>query len=203
MFFQRVPFVKEVVKGMARRLKVDYRVRVDMGRSTAFMASASSHGIYVKEPCLIDEVVSILTGYGSHIRWVRRREEVFWGPYVSRAPEVLLCPRYERGCKLAYGALIGREVADLVRPTGGHYDIGVLVVRLKNGPELRDGLRVPNYVVGPLVMALLGVPLPHDHDAGPHLRAMGLEEPGRRNYLARWRVAKGVSRLRVRRPPGP
>jgi len=54
-----------------------------------------------------------------------------------------------------------------------------------------------------LVMALLGVPLPHDHDAGPHLRAMGLKEPGRRNYLARWRVARDVSRLRVKKPSGP
>ncbi|RLI07021.1 hypothetical protein DRO32_04585 [Candidatus Bathyarchaeota archaeon] len=203
MFFQRVPFIKEVVKSIARGLKVDYGVRVDISRSTAFMASASSYGIYVKEPCLIDEVVSILTGYGSHIRWVRRREEVFWGPYVDRAPEVLLCPRYERGCKLAHGGLIGRETAELVRPTGGHHDVGVLVVRLKGGPELHDGLRVPNYVVGPLVMALLGVPLPHDHDAGPHLRAMGLKEPGRRNYLARWRVARDVSRLRVKKPSGP
>lgn len=203
---RRMPVLRNVVRSAASRLGLDYRVMIDMGRSAAFMPSSTSHGIYVRERGLRGRVMALLRSYRYCLAWVKPREEVFWGPYVGRAPDIMVCPHYDRGYKLSQGRLVGEDVVRLEKPAGGHHPVGVLLVKTDFHLEERLS-ELLNYVVAPLAMALLGVPLPHDTDALGHLRALGLDVEelglGFRNYLSRWLVIRRLKKLRARLPESP
>ncbi len=100
---------------------------------------------------------------------VRRGEEMFHGPHMDDAPDLVFCPRN------TYDRFISGFANDpLVRPAqrreesyveyGYHTRKGILIVA---GPGIRAGARIEGariYDIAPTVLHLLGLPVPLDMD---------------------------------------
>ena len=117
-------------------------------------------------------------------RAVHRREEIYRGPFLDRAADLVLIwsdvPLKGLHCELD-----GRDITvdqphdDQDLPwTGGHRDLGILIVR---GPGIRQGVELPICHlcdITPTLLYLFGQPVPRDLD-GRVLTEM-FEENGRR-----------------------
>jgi predicted AlkP superfamily phosphohydrolase/phosphomutase len=170
---------------------------VDLLNSRAFLESHSSFGVSVKDATDVDKVKELLSRVDG-IEWVKRREELYSGPYLNRSNELLVKPKFDEGYTLAainiYGSthIYGRYT--------GHHPDGVLVVD-SDIPDKRlvDGIdRLENYVVAPLVMWLMDQPLPSDTDALPMLKKITGEENFRfrADYVSKWRLIKRLAAMR-------
>ncbi len=173
---------------------VEYQV--DLASSEAFFPSHWSLGVYVRNPLLVDDIIRILKGVEG-IKWVLPREKVYWGPYVCRAPHVVFCPDYDRGYLQADNKVLG--VTHMRGIYKDHHPQGVLAVKAPE-LELRDEIKVPNYVVSPLVMLMLGVPLPSSTDAIGILTKIAPEVIKKAkfiDYIPRWKLMKRVALFRT------
>jgi predicted AlkP superfamily phosphohydrolase/phosphomutase len=99
------------------------------------------------------------------IEKVYRREEIYTGPHLDKAPDLFCMPR-----NLRYNAfgllqfLSHRWLEPTFDRTGGHRMDGVLVLR---GPGVRSGYRLDSANIvdlTPTILALMGVPIPPDMD---------------------------------------
>ncbi len=114
---------------------------------------------------------------------VLRREEIYTGPYLERAPDLILRPR--EPSDIFFGlADFGhrRTVATVYRYSGMHRDYGLLIL---NGPGVRPGAQLEGAVIqdiAPTVLHTMGLPVPTDMDgrmlaeafAGGYLEAFPL-----------------------------
>lgn len=166
---------------------------VDIRASDALLEYTSS-GIYVFNEELIPKIIEGLRSFDC-IRWVGRREEVYWGPYVGRAPEIIVRPNYEEGCFFSSSRVLGRPVVRLDKPIAQHGPRGVFMVKAPFEKRVEEGSRLPPYAVAPLVMGLLGLPFPESADIAFDelpLRVEGVRDTF--NYLGRWRLYRRTLR---------
>ncbi|MFW6116620.1 MAG: alkaline phosphatase family protein [bacterium] len=89
-----------------------------------------------------------------------RREELYHGPYVGRAPEIIfeLAPGYN----ITNNLWAGRPITPRARIRGCHSREGVLIA---SGPDIRRGVQfegvMPSlYDIAPTVLHYLGLPIP-------------------------------------------
>jgi predicted AlkP superfamily phosphohydrolase/phosphomutase len=101
------------------------------------------------------------------IAWVRPREEVYAGPHVEHAPDILigLQPSFDGGADL-YEIVTPIPAGWLQSISGYHTMTGILVV---SGPGFRAGPLLPLEQpalqdITPTVLHLLGLPVPGDMD---------------------------------------
>ncbi len=95
------------------------------------------------------------------IRRVVRREEVYHGPYLADAPDLLVCPApgYRASWATGLGGVPGAVFEDNTRRWGGDHIVdpalvpGVLFV---SGPF--DGARASMLDLGPTILAAFGIP---------------------------------------------
>lgn len=95
---------------------------------------------------------------------VMKREDVYWGPYVKLAPDVLFVPNMGAGYMYIHSEDLHTNIVDRKQKFGWHSLDGVL---LAYGKDVQSGmnLRVMNtYDVVPTVLHYFGLPLPHDTD---------------------------------------
>ena len=96
------------------------------------------------------------------------REEVYHGPYLEEAPDLILLPAREED--VFYGLAdfgANRLVQPMYRYSGMHRDFGLIVM---SGPQVRPGARLTNAAIvdlAPTVLHALGVPIPEDMDGRP------------------------------------
>ncbi len=96
---------------------------------------------------------------------VLRREEVYSGPFLDRAPDLILRPR--EPSDIFFGlADFGhrRTVATVYRYSGMHRDYGLLIM---NGPGVRRGEEIGGAAIqdiAPTVLHTMGLPVPSDMD---------------------------------------
>ena len=96
---------------------------------------------------------------------VLRREEVYHGPFLDRAPDLILRPR--EPSDIFFGlADFGhrRTVATVYRYSGMHRDEGMLIM---HGPGVRVGATIERaaiYDLAPTVLHTMGLPVPDDMD---------------------------------------
>ena len=168
---------------------------IDWSRTRAFGATADLDGVYInvsgREPrgivepgeeyedvrdALIRTLVEIRDpDTGQHmVVWARRREEVFHGPFVERAPDIMYMTsgnRYPESGRLdaapAIGALGGRA--------GGHRLEGIFVLA---GPAARachslGECRIVD--VAPTLLHVIGLPIADDLDGRVLLTALNDE----------------------------
>jgi len=192
------PF-RKIIKKTYRKVTgklLSVELDVDLDGSEAFFVSGWSNGIYVKNKKNIFEIISILENVKG-IKWVKPREDAYKGPYVSEAPHILVCPDYEKGYVLSDNKVIGRFYS--VGTYKDHHPHGVLTIY---SPSLNiDDKKqkiVPNYVVAPLIMHMLGVSLPRSTDAIPVLRKLLGEsyDFSFRDYVSKWKIVKRLTRIK-------
>jgi predicted AlkP superfamily phosphohydrolase/phosphomutase len=105
--------------------------------------------------------------------WARRREEVYAGPYLEEAPDVvaLLRPRFKGTSGL--GAIFEPVPRPLLETYSGvHAMDGIFAIA---GPGVRSGVTLgtrPIVDVAPTLLAVLGVPVPDDLDGVPMHEAL-------------------------------
>lgn len=170
------------VWGLRRRLKLSQAraavatleglsVIPDLPRSKAWFSHGLDPGICLspearQDPSLVSDLMARLRnarpepGAPPYFERVQRREEVFSGPYVTDAPEIVL--------QLADGYVatpdvLGGEGWSMAREgqvTGFHRPEGILVLA---GPGVREGVSldaVPMVAVLPTLLAGIGLPVP-------------------------------------------
>jgi len=188
-------FIKKTYKKVTGK-QLSVELDVDLDSSNAFYVSGWSNGIYVKKESLIPEIINLFKKVKG-LKWVKPREEVYNGSYVSKAPHIIVCPDYEHGYLLSSNRVIGRPYS--IGMYKDHHPHGVLSIF---SPSLKNINRkqkiVPNYVVAPLIMFMLGVPLPHSTDATLVLKNL-LDKNisfSFKNYVSKWKIAKRIAKIK-------
>jgi predicted AlkP superfamily phosphohydrolase/phosphomutase len=96
---------------------------------------------------------------------VLRREEVYSGPYLDRAPDLILRPREPSDIFFGLADFGHRDtVSTVYRYSGMHRDYGMLIM---SGPGIRPGGRIEGASIqdiAPTVLHTMGLPVPADMD---------------------------------------
>jgi predicted AlkP superfamily phosphohydrolase/phosphomutase len=169
-------------------------VAIDWERTRAYLYSSDTRGIHVnlegRQPqgvvkeseyeSLRDEIVEKLLalrfpGTGEPVfDRVLRREEVYEGPYVSSAPDILTVPERDR-YRIVSKVAGDRSFRTHRVPGGYHRGPGLLLVR---GPGVRKGEEIVGAEITdvlPTVLFAAGLPIPERAD-GKVLRDLFTEE---------------------------
>jgi len=201
LYHQSLKPLRKLLKKLYKLFKGEapkFIIGIDMNNSKAFMGTRYSHGVYVKNPEDIPAIIDLLKNTEG-IKWAKRREEVYWGPYVDRAAPVIVRPDYDKGYFLALNRVYGR--VHLRVDAGDHHPDGVFMLY---APSLQiDNAwprKLPVYFVTPLIMYLLGVPLSSATDSIHLLRKIYQDSNIKLtdNYLERWGIVKKATILRRR-----
>jgi len=189
--FARDIFVKLSLKF---HFKTYYR-EPDFKRSTAFMHSASSFGVYVKKKSIIQRVSNILSNHEG-IKWVKRPDQLYQGPYLSRAPDLFIMPDIDHGFKLASSRIHGVEYVAMNEFE--HHPEGILSIYCPEIDLAKTIKEVPAWTVTQLALVTLGVPVSNLSDDIEILRKIINTDIGirRRNYIGKWRLLKNTLYLK-------
>jgi len=99
---------------------------------------------------------------------VLRREDVYHGPHVEHAPDLILIPSDPRDIFFGLADFGSNRVVDTVyRYSGMHRDHGML---LMSGPQIAAGAPVEDASIAdltPTLLHLMGQPIPDDMDGRP------------------------------------
>ena len=185
--------LKKLIKKVYRSITgVELRGRYyypDPEKSIAFMPSRTSFGVYVRERSLIPEVIRILRS-SDYFSGVWRREEIYRGPYVEDAPNIIIIPDFEKGFYLGFDPII--PMVKVATTNYNHHPEGVILLYGRDTPRgwLTESAAAED--VAPTILSLLGLPLPADMDGRPLVKPKNKE---RFNYLGRWRMVKRCQKL--------
>jgi len=107
---------------------------------------------------------------------VLRREDIYSGPYLDRAPDLILRPKEPSDIFFGLADFGHREtVASVYRYSGMHRDYGMLIM---HGPGIRGGATVEGASIqdiAPTVLHTMGLPVPTDMDGKVLARAFAEE----------------------------
>ncbi len=96
---------------------------------------------------------------------VLRREEIYTGPYLDQAPDLILRPKEPSDIFFGLADFGHRAtVSTVYRYSGMHRDYGMLVM---SGPGIRPGAEIEGAVIqdiAPTVLHVMGLPVPSDMD---------------------------------------
>jgi predicted AlkP superfamily phosphohydrolase/phosphomutase len=96
---------------------------------------------------------------------VLRREDIYSGPYLERAPDLILRPREPSDIFFGLADFGHRDtVSTVYRYSGMHRDDGMLIM---SGPGIRPGGRIEGASIidmAPTILHLMGLPVPTDMD---------------------------------------
>lgn len=158
--------------------------RIDVDASAAYCPSGPGLRIVcsdVDRDHFMEKLSSLSDPDGQQVfEWIRRAEDVYDGPAVNAAPDVIAYPR-----EMAYyiSATMTADVFAKSRYAYNHMQDGIFLGR---GPDIRpvdEHLEVDINDVAPTVLSLIGVELDVDFDGSP-IEAMldGVEIPEERAY---------------------
>ncbi len=172
------------------------RTFVDKFSSKAFYISKWNLGVHVNDFNALPKILELLNSVKG-ILWAKRRDEVYWGPYVKRAPHIIIRPWFEGGYLQA-----DNKVKGVIYEEGlfkDHHPDGVFTVKTSS-LKLLDHIEISNYVVTPLIMCLMNVPLSNITDGIEILEKLFIEEKPKitfKNYIPKWKVLKKLVKVRV------
>jgi len=141
---------------------------------------------YVK-PGIENTVVNILKKV--NLLKVYRSYEVYKGPYVSHAPDILVEP-------IDYSYLLLTEkkehvVTEIKKEVSNHHPHGIFIA---TDFECNKCKILETYDVVPIVLYLMGLPIPSDSDS----KLLWLKEkPKRYRYLMKWNLAKSLKKKQL------
>jgi len=143
---------------------------VDWGESSCI---SIRNTIYVLDRRAVDlselkgELLGLRDDRGERVvEAVYEKSEVYRGPYLEDAPDLVVLPR--EGFTVQDNPLASEVVGGLGEGSwkADHTIRGLLLIK-GEGVEGRGGLRVSIYSVAPTVMELLGIPVPENLDGEP------------------------------------
>ena len=121
---------------------------------------------------IIQKLLSIKDNNRRAIAKVYKREEVLWGPYITRAPDLFVIPK--EGYYLST-AIKDKIFSKPIQPesgiqrTGDHRMKGIFIAY---GPDIKEGIKLKKSIftwdVAPLILHMLGLPIPNYMDG--HIR---------------------------------
>lgn len=163
--------------------------------SKAFMCSSSSFGIFVDQE---DFVQFILEKFGELDVFSRvfRREEIYSGPYVDKAPHVIFLPNFDKGYIVGTTRITPKTTSK--GTIYNHHPDGILIMY---GDEMN-----PKWIgqaqavdIVPTILNYLGLPTPV-HTDGKYIQNLPLEgkKLKRYNYLNHWLLTKKVSSVKTK-----
>lgn len=99
---------------------------------------------------------------------IMRREELYHGPHLDRAPDLILCPKDVGNIFFGLADFGSNITVDTVyRYSGMHRDQGMLMMK---GKPVRKGARMEGAKIvdlAPTILYVLGLPIPQDMDGRP------------------------------------
>jgi len=134
--------------------------RVDPLGSEAYSPTHYSYGIFVRDVNHVERVKKVLLSYRGIID-IRSREEVYWGPYVKRAPNLVITVDHDKGYRLGSNRISARVYSH--RKVCDHHPYGIISFIGEDVVSSELGL-VKAWDVAPTIMAYMGVPIPDDTD---------------------------------------
>jgi len=162
--------------------------RVDPLASEAYLPTPYSYGVFVRDVSHVEEVRKALLSYRGIID-VRSREGVYWGPYVKRAPNLVIMADHQKRYRLGSNRISTRVYYD--EEKFDHHPYGIISFVGEDVAFSDLGL-VKAWDVAPTIMAYMGVPTPDDTD-GRILNGIlnnSTCEEKRHDYTSRWRRVK-------------
>lgn len=165
-------------------------------QSKAFMYSHSSFGIHVNQENLIDFIIEELSKqkYISHV-W--RREYIYSGPYVNKAPHIIFTPNFDEGFTMAGSTRIAPTVISK-GTVYWHHPHGLIIAHGESiKPQIIDNANVVD--VAPTILNYLGLPLPIDVDGEPIPSIASITKLVKHyNYVNHWKLIKQVQTAKIR-----
>jgi predicted AlkP superfamily phosphohydrolase/phosphomutase len=99
---------------------------------------------------------------------ILKREDIYHGPYLDQAPDLILRPRDERNIFFGLADFGSNNTVDTVyRYSGMHRDYGLLMM---SGKGVRKGARIEGAGIedlAPTILYAMGSPIPPDMDGRP------------------------------------
>lgn len=161
--------------------------QVDIEHSKAVMLTKTGMGVYLIDKNVGKQVLDALNSVPG-VAWAKRREEVYWGKWVKRAPDILVCPDFEGGYDIE--APFIPEIKP--RPTFkwrsvSHHPLGIAIL---GGKEVVSKSFTCNATdITPTILRYLGLPLPNDTDGKPITAIRSPKTSSENfNYLKQWKM---------------
>jgi len=171
---------------------------IDPSRSDAFMSSASSCGVYLRNESIKDMLISKIRKIRG-ILWVKERSEIYSGPYINRAPHILISPDYNRGFSIAGSKIYGQII--IRKDSCNHHPDGVFLCYSKHNHVLAQSVkRIKATMVTPIIMAIMNVPISASTDNISHLKSIIPDEYAQtsKEYLIKWQIARRSTLLKLK-----
>ncbi|AEA46577.1 alkaline phosphatase family protein [Archaeoglobus veneficus] len=169
-----LPLIKPIAKAIFGFIFRQNRVqinpeKIDFNNSIAFIPTSESLGIYVrdensrKKQEITNKIMSILNELEFNkqkvFKKILRKNEVYSGPFVESAPEILLIPN-----GFFVSPALRGNIFEKFEPCSFHDIYGIFLVY---GPGIKKGYKIENakiYDIAPTILHILGLPIPNDMD---------------------------------------
>jgi len=162
---------------------------VDPLTSDAYLIGRYNYGIIIKNSSYYDHIRNILLKYKG-IKEVINKKQIFWGPYVKNAPDLMIYPDYDNGYNLGRNKIYN-QIYNYSKNMINHdlYGIMCFIGKDINPINLKN---INTWDVAPLIMKYMNVPLPHDHDGKvcKNLFTCELKNNNLCNYNLEWNILK-------------
>ncbi|RLG87052.1 MAG: hypothetical protein DRO15_05390 [Thermoprotei archaeon] len=181
-------FLKNIHNRISKKPIVIRFPVVDRRKSKAFAGTFYSFNVFVNDYNVVDSVITSLKNLPG-IRGVYRKEQLFWGPYLSRLPDIYVEPWFDKGYYVFNTREIDPQNAPILsrKILPHHHPLGVFIMKKWSYGELPDP--IPNYLVTNLIMIDLGVPISSEADGIMILRrALGKKPLVTSKYLTKWGI---------------
>jgi predicted AlkP superfamily phosphohydrolase/phosphomutase len=122
---------------------------------------------------------------------VKLRDEIYWGPYVGRAPDIMIFVDHKRGYKLGSSKVMARTHDDIRR--SDHHPHGIVSFLGEGFSPVGLGV-VNSWDVAPTIMSYMGLAIPNDAD-GRSLIDFRDRNCRSYDYTTQWQKIKSRSML--------
>ena len=170
------------------------RMAIDYSSSKAFMIEGGTWGVYVRRG--YEDTVWKVFGWNKLIEKIVRSRSLFHGPYMDRAPDLILVPKPG----VWFDPRVYAQPVN-VRIIGEHEPHALLAIfgdEVLSNRDVEDlGIEVSIYDIAPTLLAYMGLPPAWNSDGRPLTELFTVKLPAanrRTDYLSRFRLARKARR---------
>ena len=188
--------VKEILEKITgKNIRADPYKYVDPVRSKVFTLSHYSFGFHVKDVETCDFLLHEVKKMNLFAR-IWKREEIYHGPHVKNAPEIIFLPDFEKGYCVGTTAISPEIISQ--KTYYDHHPEGIILAYADYISPVQIG-KVKTFDLVPTILNYLGLPVPSDTDGGfiPQVAPVP-KRPKRYDYLKHWQLIKKVQTAKIR-----
>lgn len=194
--------IKQIIKKIYKKVTgKDIRAQtlyVDPFKSEAFAISSFDLGVHVNNKEILEPIVNELEKL-EFITHVWKREEVYQGPYINKAPDIIFTPAFDHGFNYYGGTnLISPQI--LVENLHyNHHPDGIIIANSKEITPQQIG-QAQTFDIVPTILNYLKLPLPANTDGTSLIGKPSLK---RYNYLKHWKLIKKIQTIKTKLAKNP